>query len=594
MTQLTQNLVRPFAFLNSFLQTSVVFFCIFISAVSAQESLSAANNAALGVKDEFLPVTEAFKLKPQIVNNQLQLEFVIAPGYYLYQKRFKLNPSNGLTLTPEYSESTSKYDPYEEKEVAVYHDKATINLALPANTTPFDLQVTFQGCADAGLCYPPHKTNLSVDPSAQTVSEIVIAVDSKADMMGESAPADVAPVVAPPRFWLIQAMVLAMLGGMILNLMPCVFPVLSLKVMSLAQAERSHIVQHGWVYTGGIVLCFLVFATILLIARAGGEAIGWGFQLQSPVLIGALTYLFFIMGLSMSGMIHIGTSWMGAGQSLTEKSGLTGSFFTGVLAAVVASPCTAPFMGAALGFALTQPGFVSLLVFASLGFGMALPMLILCYVPALADRLPRPGAWMENLKEILAFPLYLTSVWLLWVLGRQAGVNALVAVCAGGVLFAFSIWLLNHSTQGAMQQIRRGLILACWIFAVIIPYNLINGKKDDASWQPYSAELLQELRDSGKPVFIDLTADWCITCLANEKVALNTDDVKAVLKEKGIVTVKGDWTNRDPRISDLLNEYQRSGVPLYLWFPANHQGKGIILPQILTKSMLIDTFNGVQ
>jgi thiol:disulfide interchange protein len=569
--------------------------CIFTAMVFAQEPLSAANNAALGVKDDFLAVTEAFKLTPEFANKQLQLKFIIAPGYYLYQKRFKLSASNGMTLTPEFSESVAKYDPYEEKEVAVYHDNATIKLALPADATSFDLQLTFQGCADAGLCYPPYKTNLVVDPQDQTVSEIVVVVDSKADMMGEKTSSDTEPVAAePPRFWLIQAMVLAMLGGMILNLMPCVFPVLSLKVMSLAQAERSHIVQHGWAYTVGIVICFLIFAIILLVARAGGEAIGWGFQLQSPVLIGALTYLFFVMGLSMSGMIHIGTSWMGAGQSLTEKSGLTGSFFTGVLAAVVASPCTAPFMGAALGFALTQPGFVSLLVFASLGFGMALPMLILCYLPALANRLPRPGAWMENLKEILAFPLYLTSVWLLWVLGRQAGVNALVAVCAGGVLFAFSIWLLNHSTQGVMQHVRRLFILACWLLALFIPYNLINGKKDDSDWQPYSAELLQELRDSGKPVFIDLTADWCITCLANEKVALGTDDVKAVLKEKGIAMLKGDWTNRDPRISDLLNEYQRSGVPLYLWFPANHEGKGIILPQLLTKSLLIDTFNGVQ
>jgi thiol:disulfide interchange protein len=569
--------------------------CIFTAMVFAQEPLSAANNAALGVKDDFLAVTEAFKLTPEFANKQLQLKFIIAPGYYLYQKRFKLSASNGMTLTPEFSESVAKYDPYEEKEVAVYHDNATIKLALPADATSFDLQLTFQGCADAGLCYPPYKTNLVVDPQDQTVSEIVVVVDSKADMMGEKTSSDTEPVAAePPRFWLIQAMVLAMLGGMILNLMPCVFPVLSLKVMSLAQAERSHIVQHGWAYTVGIVICFLIFAIILLVARAGGEAIGWGFQLQSPVLIGALTYLFFVMGLSMSGMIHIGTSWMGAGQSLTEKSGLTGSFFTGVLAAVVASPCTAPFMGAALGFALTQPGFVSLLVFASLGFGMALPMLILCYLPALANRLPRPGAWMENLKEILAFPLYLTSVWLLWVLGRQAGVNALVAVCAGGVLFAFSIWLLNHSTQGVMQHVRRLFILACWFLALFIPYNLINGKKDDSDWQPYSAELLQEMRDSGKPVFVNLTADWCITCLANEKVALGTDDVKAVLKEKGIAMLKGDWTNRDPRISDLLNEYQRSGVPLYLWFPANHEGKGIILPQLLTKSLLIDTFNGVQ
>lgn len=533
-------------------------------------------------ENKFLAVTDAFKLDTQFVDKQLQLHWQIAPGYYLYQERFKLKTSNDLLLSPTFSQGVLKHDTYADQDMTVFHDNATLSINLPADTKPFSLQVIHQGCADAGLCYPPQKTFFTIDPIHKTISQTdgfttPTATESTSQTITE-----------PPRFWLLQAMLLAMLGGMILNLMPCVFPVLSLKVMSLAQAERSHIVQHGWVYTAGIVVCFLIFAIILLVARAGGEAIGWGFQLQSPMLIAALTYLFFVMGLSMSGMINIGTSWMGAGQSLTEKSGLTGSFFTGVLAAVVASPCTAPFMGAALGFALTQPGFVSLLVFASLGFGMALPMLILCYVPALANRLPRPGAWMEVLKEILAFPLYLTAIWLLWVLGRQAGVNTLITVCAGGVLLAFSLWLLNHGTQGLMQHFRRIVIAMCWITAIALPWNIINKANVDSSTIAYSPETLQEARASGKPVFVNLTADWCITCLANERVALGTNDVQNAFKEAQVVTIKGDWTNRDPHITELLNEYQRSGVPLYLWFPANQTGKGQLLPQLLTKSMLLD------
>lgn len=576
--------------LNKIKLLLMVLFCTFATSTFADNDVKITVDTQAQAQDEFLDVTDAFKIDSAFVGDDLQLHWKIAPGYYLYQERFKLKTSNDLALSPTFSQGVLKHDSYAEKDMTVYHDDATLTVKLPANTQPFSVQIAYQGCADAGLCYPPHKSYFKVDPTNHTVTltDTFEAGSGGSADASTTATSEAQPTVAPSKYWLLQAMFFAVLGGMILNLMPCVFPVLSLKVMSLAQAERSHIVKHGWVYTAGIVLCFLVFASILLIARAGGEAIGWGFQLQSPMLITALAYLFFVMGLSMSGMINIGTSWMGAGQSLTEKSGLTGSFFTGVLAAVVASPCTAPFMGAALGFALTQPGFVSLLVFASLGFGMALPMLILCYVPALANRLPRPGAWMEVLKEVLAFPLYLTAIWLLWVLGRQAGVNTLITVCAGGVLLAFSLWLFNREAKGVAQYLRRGLIGASWVIAIALPWNMINGVKDDASIIAYTPQSLEEARATGKPVFVNLTADWCITCLANERVALGTDDVKNAFKDANVVSIKGDWTNRDPHITELLNEYQRSGVPLYLYFPPNQQGKGQLLPQILTKSMLLD------
>lgn len=547
--------------------------------------------ASAEVQDTFLPVEEAFKVNPRVENQTLVLDWQIAPGYYLYQERFKLSQGDA-PLTAEFSPSISKYDPYFEKDMHIYEQSARLSLPLAEQKAPFLLRVVSQGCAYAGLCYPPRSDYFQVDPNQQTATPV------SAEVIKAAAVADTAATEATPAAplaiseWIFEAILFAILGGMILNLMPCVFPVLSIKVMSLAQADREHLAAHGWVYTLGIVLCFLGFAGVLMLARAGGEAIGWGFQLQSPYLITALAYLFFVMGLSLSGMINIGTSWMGAGQNLTQKSGLSGSFFTGVLAAVVASPCTAPFMGVALGYALTQPGVVSLLVFAALGFGMALPMLLLCYVPKLVDKLPRPGTWMETLKEILAFPLYLTSLWLLWVLGRQAGVNTLMAVCVGGVLIVFGIWLLNRPARGIGQWLRRISIFGAWALAIILPLQLLAGHGDKSLWQPYTPTSLTEARASGKPVLINLTADWCITCLANERVALGTEEVENAVKDLGVVALKGDWTNYDADITELLNEYGRSGVPLYLWFPAGHEGKAIVLPQLLTKNMLLDTFKG--
>ncbi len=540
----------------------------------------------LSAQDEFLPVAEAFKPDFEISPEQLVLRWVIADKYYLYEERFKLKTDQGITLTPEYSPGLMKYDELFERETMVHYQQVTATFNISQFQQAFTLQAEYQGCADAGLCYPPQKLTLTIDPVALTVAE-------------QSAPLSTIPVTPvatepPPTdsSWLLQAMLLALLGGVILNLMPCVFPVLSIKVMSLAAADRSRLALHGWVYTLGIVLCFVAFSIALILARKAGEAVGWGFQLQSPGLIAALTYLFFVMGLSMSGLIHFGGSLMGAGHQLTQKSGLSGSFFTGVLAAVVASPCTAPFMGAALGFALTQPVLVCIAIFAALGFGMALPLLLLCYLPTLTNRLPKPGAWMDNLKQLLAFPLYLSAVWLLWVYGRQTGVNGMANLCIGAVLIAFGCWLLNRQTTGFRLWLRWLAVICSWLFALLLILqtpSLNHQSQQEGRWQPYSPELLAELRSQGRPVFVNLTADWCLTCLANERIALDTSAVESVFDELNVATIKGDWTNTDPKITALLQEYGRSGVPLYLWFPANHTGKGQLLPQLLTKELVINT-----
>ena len=575
----------------------VILLCALPLGSQAQDFFSPAESKVdtsfLAPVDEFLPVTEAFKLHPEINGQQLLLTWYIAPAYYLYEERFILRSSPDLPLTPRFGQGITKYDEFFEKEMTVFYDTATLTIDLPANTTAFDLTVESQGCADAGLCYPPYSDYFRVDPLNQTVIHQQQPFDSAAtpqetlDNTPKTTSAKVSTTTSP---WLPQIIFFALLGGIILNLMPCVFPVLSIKVMSLAQADRARLPLHGWAYTAGIVVCFVAFAGILLLMRAGGEAIGWGFQLQSPLLIAALAYLFFVLGLSMSGLLNIGTRWMNAGQSLTQKSGLGGSFFTGVLAALVASPCTAPFMGAALGFALTQSALVCLVIFAALGVGMALPLLLLCYLPALAQRLPQPGAWMENLKEILAFPLYLSAIWLLWVLGRQAGIDASMAVACGALAIAFGFWLINRKARGGWQILRRIVIVLAFIIALLLPWKMLNQPTDASSrWQVYSPELLQSLRDQGKPVFVNLTADWCLTCLANEKLTLHTYEVEQVFDDLQVATLKGDWTNSDAQITRLLEEYGRSGVPLYLWFPAQQPGKAKVLPQLLSRTMLIDT-----
>lgn len=538
---------------------------------------------------DFLPVTEAFQLEARIDQDELILHWDVAPEYYLYKERFKLSSETQSPLAPAFNPGSIEiYDEFFERDMEVYYHSATLTLPLPASTEAFTLRVESQGCADAGLCYPPHADYLHIEPEFNRVS----ALDPESAPPVATTSSTGAGPGAGAAPWLPQVLLLALLGGVILNLMPCVFPVLSIKVMGLARADRERLVLHGWAYTLGIVLCFLLFAGALLLARAGGQAIGWGFQLQSPLLIGALAYLFFVLGLTLSGTLSFGTRWMGAGQSLTQRSGLSGSFFTGVLAAVVASPCTAPFMGAALGFALTQPAAVSMSVFAALGLGMALPLLLLCYSPALVRYLPQPGPWMDTLKQFLAFPLYLTAIWLLWVLGRQAGTDAVIAVCVGALAIVFATWLLKRSDRGGWRKTaRRTVAGAAWVLAVLIPWQLITQEPETERWQPYSPERLTQLRAEGRPVFINLTADWCLTCLANERMTLSTRAVEAAFDEHQVATLKGDWTNQSPKISALLDEYGRSGVPLYLWFPAGETGPAQVLPQILRRDALLSVIS---
>jgi thiol:disulfide interchange protein DsbD len=395
------------------------------------------------------------------------------------------------------------------------------------------------------------------------------------------------------------AMLLALLGGVILNLMPCVFPVLSIKALALIKHAQQHPKEtrlHGLAYTLGILLSFALLGGVLIALKAGGAQIGWGFQFQSPLFVLAVAYLMFAVGLSLSGVFSIGSSIAGVGSSLAGRSGYSGSFFTGVLATVVATPCTAPFMGAAIGFALTQPAVSLLAVFFSLGLGLAFPFLLLSNYPALQRKLPKPGVWMDRLKQGLAFPMYGAAVWLVWVLAQQAGVNSVAIALGGMVVIAFAAWLYEFSKYSGKIVQRSGLGIASLSLAFAlaggyfgietVPAAPSSTTESAKNYEAYTPERLSALRHQGKPVFVNLTAAWCISCLVNEKVALSQHSVIDAFKQSGITYLKGDWTNRDAEITKLLAEFGRSGVPLYVFYPAGNASQSIVLPQILTPEIV--------
>lgn len=542
---------------------------------------------------EFLRVEEAYQVFPEHHESSIIFQWAIQPGYYLYQHQFAVHARNGSeqeTLPLTFQDGKEKYDEFFDKDLVVYYTSTEVSAPKPTLAAPYELKISSQGCADAGLCYPPRHQYFSVDAdgSMTEVAASTFSTSSPSPADGVAPPVKASPEEAP---FLPLVLLGAILGGLILNLMPCVFPVLSLKALSFASARMNPHKQHlhGWAYTAGVVGSFLLAASLILAARGAGESLGWGFQLQHPGFVAFMAYLFFIMGLSLSGLVHFGTSWMGAGQSLTTGDGLKSSFFTGVLAALVASPCTAPFMATALGFALTQPAYVALTIFAALGFGMALPFIMLSYMPKLASYLPAPGAWMDTLKQVLAFPLYLTAVWLLWVLGNQTSSSGAMAVLAGGVLIAFGLWLTQQRVESFNGKVfSRGLATLSLLGAAYIGLTSANFREQDAGmWEAYSPERLAALRQENTPVFIDLTADWCITCKFNERVALNTQEVARFAAVNDIAMLQGDWTNSDPIISALLDQFGRSGVPLYLMYAADQQREVEVLPQILTQDMVL-------
>lgn len=401
--------------------------------------------------------------------------------------------------------------------------------------------------------------------------------------------------------WL--ALLFAALGGLILNIMPCVLPVLAMKALALAShagADRAHARAESFSYSFGAVFSFVAFGLAVVALRAGGTAIGWGFQLQEPVIVAVLALLMFAVGLNLSGVFEIQP--ISVGDSLARKGGLLGAFFTGVLAVAVAAPCTAPFMATAIGYGFTQSPIVVLAVFSALGLGFALPFLLLGLWPAMHRILPKPGAWMGRLKKILALPMYAAAGWLVWVLAQQVDRTALIAAFAALAAAGVALWLWGAMQMGARcLQLAGTVVIVLLVGGAVYALSIVAAARPPApvaaaahagmKSEPYTPARLAALRKAGRPVFVDATASWCITCLVNEEAALSRPAVHAAFKDKKIALLVADWTNRNPQITALLEAHGREGVPLYLYYaPGAADPK--VLPQILTESEVLKALNG--
>ena len=404
------------------------------------------------------------------------------------------------------------------------------------------------------------------------------------------APEGPSPIPAVP---LAKAVVLAFLGGLILNLMPCVFPILAMKAVGFAAGlARGRARAHAVSYTAGVTATFVAVAVALLVARSAGAAAGWGFQFASPVFVAAMAWLLFVVGLNLSGVFRVGGGFEGAGGGLATAGGHWGSFFTGALAVLVATPCTAPFMAVAVASGLAAPPPATVLIFFTMGLGLASPYLALSAVPALAWAMPRPGPWMEVLRQLLAFPMYGAAVWLLWVVSQEAGAPGVLATATGIVLLGFAGWSLGV-TQDLSRRHRQvgwlaaglagGLALMALAGIGVMP----TAAAADRESEPFTAARLAALRAEGRPVFVNLTAAWCVTCLVNEHVAISNDTVQRAFVSRHVAYLKGDWTRQDPAITEFLREQGRDGVPLYLYY-GPHAAAPEVLPQILTDSTVLD------
>jgi thiol:disulfide interchange protein len=403
---------------------------------------------------------------------------------------------------------------------------------------------------------------------------------------------------------MLRVALFAFVGGVILNLMPCVFPVLFIKGLALVQSsseERHKLRLHGIVYTLGILASFWLVVGVLLVLRGAGHNLGWGFQFQSPTFDALIAMLLFFLGLSLAGQFEIGLTLTSAGSGLAAKSGYTGSFFTGVLAVVVATPCTAPLMGAAIGYALSNSAVVSFAVFTALALGLAAPYLLLAFNPAWTRLLPRPGAWMEILKQAISIPIFATVIWLIWVFTQTAGTGALVDLLIAMLLLAVAGWILGRWPAKAGATVAAVFVLALAVALPVMAVRrmtsspaVVNAGTASTEWAPFSPELVEKYRAQGRPVFVDFTASWCLSCQVNERVVLSRADVQSRLKSSGVALVRADWTRHDETIAQTLASLGRDGVPTYALYPADPQAPPVLLPEVLTPDIVFNALDGIK
>jgi thiol:disulfide interchange protein DsbD len=474
-------------------------------------------------------------------------------------------------------------------------------LADDAEFYPFD-QEQIANAGDQDVDPLPNGVRIRI-PRAPELTKLPVTLRGVVKLDEEHAYEVNAPVVAGevPRpagatapggsaqMTTVAAISLAFVGGLILNLMPCVFPVLFLKGLSLVQSsneERGRIRRHGLVYTLGILFSFWAIVAALLIVRAGGSEAGWGFQLQSPTFLTILASGIFLFALSLAGLFDIGLSLTSVGGELAQKQGYAGSFFTGVLATVVATPCTAPFMGAAIGFAISQPGWVTFAVFTALALGLAAPYLLLSLQPSWTRLLPKPGAWMEVFKQITAVIFFATVIWLTYVYGSLYSAGGQGVYRASLLLTCFLLLAVAGWVLGRWPARWSSSIAALLIGVIALAVPLYQPKDTTLTWQPYSQQALEQARAAGHPVFIDFTAAWCLSCQVNERVVLKSSDVQKEFRDKNVTLLRADWTQYDAEITKELASVGRSGVPTYVIYPVGNK-PGDVLPELLTKDVVL-------
>lgn len=398
--------------------------------------------------------------------------------------------------------------------------------------------------------------------------------------------------------FLLPTLLLAFLGGILLNVMPCVFPIVFLKAAgfaSLAREDRGTVRLHGLLYTAGVLSAFAGLAIVLMVLRAGGEQLGWGFHLQSPITVAIFATILFLVGLNLFGLFEVGSSVQGVGNNLASSGGAAGAFFTGLLAVAVAAPCIGPLLGGAVGLALGQSAALGVLIFLLIGLGLAVPYLLLSLIPAAAKILPRPGPWMVTLRQLFAFAMFATVLWLVWVLTLQAGAQGVLNLGLAFLAISFGAWIFGRVQRGQSGILGRVAAFAMLVLAAI-PISRIttaggNGAEltrlGDVETMAWSAQAVSELRASNTPIFVDFTAAWCITCQVNKRTVLDTARVRQAFMERGVVYMVADWTNRDDRITAALEEFGRAGVPLYLYY-GKDEADPVVLPQLLTSSGVLE------
>jgi thiol:disulfide interchange protein len=579
-----------------------------------------------------LPVEQAFA--SEVIagdGNTLLLRLTPARGYYLYRDKLsvRLDGAKGVSATLPPASKLPPAKPYRDEHfgnVAVYFDQVEIAVPVTRTVTAAangTLVLGLQGCQDGGICYPPMTRRLAISLPAGTITPVGTltpsttadpvsaladpgvatsepsidpdtAPDASAAIDPATTSADGTQRTPPPQQQtrgLLASLLLALFGGLILNLMPCVLPVLSLKALSLAQSgtSRESARRHALAYTAGVLVSFAALGALALALRKAGLALGWGFQLQQPLVVALLALVVFAFGLSLSGLWYANVGIGQRGSALVQRDGVTGDFFTGVLAVVLATPCTAPFMGAALGYAFTGPTAGGMLVFLMLGLGLALPFLLIGFVPAFARLLPKPGAWMETLKQLLAFPMYATAAWLVWVLAKQRGADAAGLWMAAAIALALGAWAWTRARSGG----GRGWLVVALVTLLGTAWPLFKLQQlpkpqstsaathSGIASVAFSEQALADLRAQGRVVFVNMTADWCVSCKANEKTVFARDGFRNALEAADAVYMVGDYTDVDPAITAYLERHKAVGVPLYVVYPRGG-GEGRILPVILT------------